>query len=138
MFIIREIEFDVSSRVNAVETLYSAFPAFMFIDPDLGAPLLEPLFRLQASSFNNSVQYAAGDLGKSRMNSKSTIFRPYIVGSNYPNVTSTNSTHNKGVERPYLSIEFCTFLTRPSHRDREYADHDIRLCTRYWGWKPHK
>ena len=64
----------MSSRVNAVETLYSAFPAFMFIDPDLGAPLLEPLFRLQASSFNNSIQYAAGDLGKSRINPESAIF----------------------------------------------------------------
>jgi hypothetical protein len=72
----------------------------MFIDPDLGALLLEPLFRLQASSFTNSIQYAAGDLGKSRVNSKSAIFRSYIVGSNYPNVSGTNSTHNKGVERP--------------------------------------
>lgn len=94
----------MSSRVNAVETLYSAFPAFMFIDPDLGAPLLEPLFRLQASSLNNPIRYAAGDLGKSRVNSKSAIFRPYIVGSTYPNVAGTNSTHNRGVERPYLSI----------------------------------
>ena len=111
LFVVREIEaFYVSSRVNAVETLYSAFPAFMFIDPDLGGPLLEPLFRLQASSFNGSIRYAAGDLGKSRVNSNSAIFRPYVVGSNYPNVTGTNSTHNKGVERPYLSTWFCTFL----------------------------
>ena len=83
----------MSSRVNAVETLYAAFPAFMFIDPGLGAPLLEPLFRLQASS-NYSIRYAAADLGTSRVNSKSAIFKPYIVGSNYPNVTGTNSTHN--------------------------------------------
>ncbi|KAF8497622.1 hypothetical protein F5888DRAFT_1803621 [Russula emetica] len=37
------------NRVNAVETLYAAFPALMYLDPSLGAPLLEPLFRLQAS-----------------------------------------------------------------------------------------
>ncbi len=52
------------SRVNAVEMLYAAFPALMYIDPHIGAPLLEPLFRLQASS-NYSIQYAPKDLGMS-------------------------------------------------------------------------
>src|SRR5579863_5342027 len=108
----------------------------MFIDPGLGAPLLEPLFRLQASS-NYSIRYAAADLGMSRVNSKSAIFRPYIVGSNYPNVTGTNSTHNQGVERPYFSMWFSTFLTSPSHRNREYVDYDIRSWPRYWEWNPH-
>ncbi|KAH9020012.1 hypothetical protein EDB85DRAFT_1872799, partial [Lactarius pseudohatsudake] len=70
-----------SSRVNAVETLYSAFPAFMYIDPTLGKPLLEPLFQLQASP-NYTIQYAAADLG-----------------SGYPNVTISNSNHNQGVEQ---------------------------------------
>jgi hypothetical protein len=56
-----------SSRVNAVETLYAAFPALMYIDPTLGAPLLEPLFQLQADS---GVQFAASDLGMSHRNSK--------------------------------------------------------------------
>jgi Domain of unknown function (DUF4965) len=56
------LSFDIHSRVNAVETLYSAFPAFMYIDPSLGGPLLEPLFRFQASpNYTNS--YAAADLG---------------------------------------------------------------------------
>ncbi|KAH9020013.1 hypothetical protein EDB85DRAFT_1872770 [Lactarius pseudohatsudake] len=54
-----------SSRVNAVDTLYSAFPAFMFIDPTLGRPLLEPLFRLQASP-SYTIPYAAADLGASQ------------------------------------------------------------------------
>ncbi|KAH8976457.1 hypothetical protein EDB92DRAFT_1381825 [Lactarius akahatsu] len=67
-------------RVNAVETLYSAFPAFMCIDPLLGGLLLEPLFRLQASQkYTNP--YAAADLGM-----------------DYPDVTLTNSPHNQGVE----------------------------------------
>ena len=56
----------VLSRVNPVEVLYAAFPAFMYIDPSLGAPLLEPLFRLQASS-NYTTSYAAPDLGASCM-----------------------------------------------------------------------
>jgi hypothetical protein len=39
----------------------------MYIDPSLGAPLLEPLFRLQASR-NYPIGYAAADLGASRIN----------------------------------------------------------------------
>ncbi|KAH9021900.1 hypothetical protein EDB85DRAFT_2120054, partial [Lactarius pseudohatsudake] len=54
-----------ANRVNAVETLYSAFPAFMYIDPTLGRLLLEPLFRLQASP-NYTIPYAAADLGASQ------------------------------------------------------------------------
>jgi len=70
----RRLSFDGVSRVNAVETLYSAFPAVMYTDPGLGAPLLEPLLRLQASS-NHSIQYAAADLGMFRLNTKSETFR---------------------------------------------------------------
>ncbi|KAH9180830.1 hypothetical protein EDB89DRAFT_1840505 [Lactarius sanguifluus] len=51
-----------TNRVNAVETLYSAFPAFMYIDPDLGGLFLEPLFRLQASQ-KYTYPYAAADIG---------------------------------------------------------------------------
>lgn len=68
------LSFDNFSRANAVETLYSAFPAFMYLDPNLGGPLLEPLLRLQASS-NYSIQYAAADLGTFLINSISEIFR---------------------------------------------------------------
>ena len=51
-------------RLNAVETLYSAFPAFMYVDPKLGGLFLEPLFRLQASPMYTN-PYAALDLGAS-------------------------------------------------------------------------
>jgi len=60
------------SRVNAVETLYAAFPALMYIDPTLGAPLLEPLFQLQVGS---DVQFAASDLGVFYRNAMCQIFR---------------------------------------------------------------
>jgi hypothetical protein len=60
-------EIDLQSRVNAVETLYAAFPALMYLDPLVGAPLLEPLLQLQASS-NYTIGYAAADLGASRIN----------------------------------------------------------------------
>jgi hypothetical protein len=62
------------SRVNAVETLYAAFPAFMYLDPGLGAPLLEPLFRLQQSP-NYTIPYAATDLGTSHSKVKVQILR---------------------------------------------------------------
>jgi len=60
------------SRVNAVEALYAAFPALMYIDPSLGAPLLGPLFQLQA---DNDVGFAASDLGVYYRNAKCRIFR---------------------------------------------------------------
>jgi hypothetical protein len=44
----------------------------MYLDPSLGATLLEPLFRLQASH-NYTVGYAAADLGASRMNANVEI-----------------------------------------------------------------
>ncbi|KAF8480056.1 hypothetical protein DFH94DRAFT_692413 [Russula ochroleuca] len=70
-----------ANRVNPVEVLYAAFPAFMYIDPTLGAPLLEPLFRLQESP-KYTIPFAAADLG-----------------SNYPNISGSNSNHNQGVEQ---------------------------------------
>ena len=36
----------VATRWTAVETLYSAFPMFIYVDPKLDGLLLEPLFRL--------------------------------------------------------------------------------------------
>ena len=44
----------------------------MYIDPSLGAPLLEPLFQLQASR-NYTIGYAAADLGASRLHVKVVI-----------------------------------------------------------------
>ena len=60
-------EIDFQSRVTAVETLYAAFPALMYIDPSLGGPLLEPLFRPQASG-NHIMNYSAADLGTFHIN----------------------------------------------------------------------
>ena len=60
--VIQGLTLTFQSRVNPVEVLYAAFPAFMFADPSLGAPLLEPLFRLQASP-HYTIPFAAADLG---------------------------------------------------------------------------
>ncbi|KAI0267468.1 hypothetical protein BC834DRAFT_822339, partial [Gloeopeniophorella convolvens] len=69
------------NRVNAVETLYAAFPMFLYIDPSLGAPLLEPLLRWQLSPAYTH-PFAAVDLG-----------------STYPNVTGSNTDHTEGIEQ---------------------------------------
>ncbi|KAI9456962.1 hypothetical protein BJY52DRAFT_1379223 [Lactarius psammicola] len=86
------------ARVNPVETLYSAFPAFMYIDPDLGGLFLEPLFRLQASpKYTNP--YAAPDLGGSmnrRDYIRSTDYRER-KGTSYPDVT-VSTANSRGVE----------------------------------------
>jgi hypothetical protein len=65
-----------SSRVNAVEVLYAAFPALMYIDPTLGTPLLEPLFRFQVSP-DYGVQFAAKDLGMSYNDAKTDIWATF-------------------------------------------------------------
>jgi hypothetical protein len=59
-------EIDLQSRVNAVETMYAAFPALMYINSSIGARLLEPLFQLQPLR-NSTNGYAAADLGVSRV-----------------------------------------------------------------------
>ena len=65
-------EFDLQSRVTAVETLYAAFPALMYINASFGKPLLEPLLSPQASH-NYTIRYAAADLGASRVNTNIKI-----------------------------------------------------------------
>ena len=52
-----------SNRVNPVEVLYDAFPMFMYLDPTLGGPLLEPLLRYQSSGYYTQ-PYAAQDAGE--------------------------------------------------------------------------
>ncbi|KAH9013284.1 hypothetical protein EDB84DRAFT_1568730 [Lactarius hengduanensis] len=80
MAFMRNIGGSNTNRVNAVETLYSAFPAFMYIDPNLGGLFLAPLFQLQASQIY-TYPYAAAD-----------------IGTDYPDVTVTNSPNDQGVE----------------------------------------
>ncbi|KAH8986917.1 hypothetical protein EDB83DRAFT_1167895 [Lactarius deliciosus] len=95
-----------TNRVNAVETLYSAFPAFMYIGPDLGGLFLKPLFQLQASQ-KFTYLYAAAD-----------------IGTNYPDVTVTNSAHHQGVEHSGNML----IMTYAHAR----ASGDVGLISRYY------
>ncbi|KAJ7195720.1 DUF1793-domain-containing protein [Mycena rebaudengoi] len=51
-----------SQRVNPVETIYAAFPAFLYFNANIGRTLLEPLLMFQNTS-SYSQPYAASDLG---------------------------------------------------------------------------
>ncbi|KAH9027629.1 hypothetical protein EDB85DRAFT_2091843, partial [Lactarius pseudohatsudake] len=106
MAFMRNIGGSNTNRVNAVEMLYSAFPAFMYIDPDLGGLFLEPLFQLQASQLYTNL-YAAAD-----------------IGTNYPDVTVTNSAHNQGVEHSGNML----IMTYAHAR----ASGDVGLISRYY------
>ncbi|TFY76685.1 hypothetical protein EWM64_g7329 [Hericium alpestre] len=81
MMFMKNIGESSRNRVNAVEVLYQSFPLFMYVDPTLGGPLLEPLLRFQNST-NYTNPYAAQD-----------------IGSSYPVALASNHTHNEGVEQ---------------------------------------
>ncbi|KAF9259183.1 DUF1793-domain-containing protein [Marasmius fiardii PR-910] len=51
-----------SWRVNPVETLYAAYPAFLYLNATWGRYLLEPLMRYESSSLYTA-SYAALDIG---------------------------------------------------------------------------
>ncbi|KAH9027610.1 hypothetical protein EDB85DRAFT_2091839 [Lactarius pseudohatsudake] len=95
-----------TNRVNAVETLYSTFPAFMYIDPGLGGLFLKPLFQLQASQ-KYTYPYAAAD-----------------IGTNYPDVAVNNSAHNQEVEHSGNML----IMTYAHAR----ASGDVGLISRYY------
>ncbi|PCH40679.1 hypothetical protein WOLCODRAFT_70247 [Wolfiporia cocos MD-104 SS10] len=70
-----------SRRVNPVEQLYAAFPAFLYVNASLGRPLLAALLESQDVA-SNTLPYAAQD-----------------IGAAYPNATSDLVTHDRGVEQ---------------------------------------
>lgn len=49
--------------VNTVDTLFAAFPAFLYLNPELGGYLLSPLWELQDSSSDLLTSYAAMNIG---------------------------------------------------------------------------
>ncbi|KAI0309755.1 hypothetical protein OF83DRAFT_1071555 [Amylostereum chailletii] len=73
----------ILSQVNPPDGLYSSFPMYLYLNPSFGAPLLEPLLRFQASpAYTKSIPYAAAN-----------------IGTSWPNMTASNSSHHQGVER---------------------------------------
>lgn len=71
----------IDSRVNPVETLYAAFPIFLYLNASYGKPLLAPLLDYQDSSLY-TLPYAASDLG-----------------TQYPVASGDSSTSTMGIEQ---------------------------------------
>ncbi|KAF4598088.1 hypothetical protein EYR38_006482 [Pleurotus pulmonarius] len=72
-----------SASVNNVGALYAAFPAFLYLNPDIGGYLLSPLLELQESK-TFTLPYAAKN-----------------IGSRFPNATGDGSSdfHTFGIDR---------------------------------------
>ncbi|TDL21956.1 DUF1793-domain-containing protein [Rickenella mellea] len=67
--------------VNAVDVLYSAFPAYLYFNPAIVGYLLSPLLE-----FQNSNQYALP-------------YAAHDVGLAYPNATGNSNPHKQGIEQ---------------------------------------
>ncbi|KAI0712927.1 hypothetical protein C8T65DRAFT_726919 [Cerioporus squamosus] len=66
--------------VNPVESMFAAFPTYLYLNASLGAALLTPLLESQDSL--SGQPYAAQD-----------------IGSSYPNATGTRGAHQQGIEQ---------------------------------------
>ena len=53
----------LSQGVNTVDTLYAAFPMFLYLNPELGGYLLSPLLEYMSSN-TFKLPYAARNIGK--------------------------------------------------------------------------
>jgi hypothetical protein len=112
----------------------------MYIDPQLGGLLLEPLFRLQASP-SYKAPYPVTDLGAFPNRRLEALIIERSKGSNYPNVTIGNSHHNQRVERSYLSCSSrvsSLLILLNLFRIGKYVDHDICPRSCQWRWWPDK
>lgn len=90
----------VTQGVNTVDTLFAAFPAFLYLNPELAGYLLVPLLNYQDSPAYTQ-QYAAKNIGQYDtpcMDKTAYLFD--LEGSSYPNATadSINAAHPYGVE----------------------------------------
>ncbi|KAI0267487.1 hypothetical protein BC834DRAFT_822335, partial [Gloeopeniophorella convolvens] len=100
------------NRVNAVETLYAAFPMFLYIDPSLGAPLLEPLLRYQTNPVYTQA-FAAVDLGIAQP--LNTIYACFHSQMHYPesgNMLIMVYAHARATGDGSLISRYYSLLTR--------------------------
>ena len=122
-------------RVNPVERMYAAWPAFLYLNASLCAPMLVPLLESQDARVGQL--YASPDLGM--WSPKSIYLRPpglHFIGTLYPIATGGVGLPSEGVEgHPLVSLRLGN---RSAHarpfRICQYAYHDA--CTRasHRGW----
>ena len=89
--------------MNEVDVLYAAFPAYLYLNPQLGKYLLAPLLEFQESSqYTNA--YAAQNLGSSYRLVYCFGSAEDLAGTNYPNATGNTAAHNLGIEGRILNF----------------------------------
>lgn len=71
-------EISSDGNVNTVDVIFPAWPAFMYLNPDYGRRILEPLFQYQQTGLYPN-KWSIHD-----------------IGANYPNATG----HNDGGDEP--------------------------------------
>ncbi|KAK7686293.1 hypothetical protein QCA50_010517 [Cerrena zonata] len=99
------LDVGVSDRVNPVDTLYTAFPFFVTVNPAWLGQLLEPLLEYQ-SSIQYELPYAALDIGQT-----------------YPNATGDNQAHNQGLDQSGNMLIMSLAYARASNDTSFLAKH---------------
>lgn len=85
--------------VNTVDVLYVAFPALLYLNPELAGYLLSPLLEYQDSPAH-TLSYAARNIGELPRLLRDLLWTHLIEGSSYPSATADviNFSHDYGVE----------------------------------------
>ena len=106
----------------------------MYIDHNLGGLLLEPLFRLQASS-SYRVPYAAADLGASQNRRLEALIIEGLKG--LITLMQQSAIHIIAKESSVcISLASLRITADPYclYRVRKYVDHDLCLRPCQWRW----
>ncbi|KAF4567439.1 hypothetical protein EYR36_011059 [Pleurotus pulmonarius] len=106
-----------SASVNNVGALYAAFPAFLYLNPDIGGYLLSPLLELQESK-TFTLPYAAKN-----------------IGSRFPNATGDGSSdfHTFGIDDTASMLIMTLAYAMASGNGTLIATH-YRLLRRWGEW----
>ncbi|KAL4258458.1 Glutaminase GtaA [Pleurotus pulmonarius] len=105
------------ASVNNVGALYAAFPAFLYLNPDIGGYLLSPLLELQESK-TFTLPYAAKN-----------------IGSRFPNATGDGSSdfHTFGIDHTASMLIMTLAYAMASGNGTLIATH-YRLLRRWGEW----
>ena len=99
IYILCRISSTWTQSVNTVDTLFAAFPAFLYLNPELAGYLLAPLLKYQDSSAY-TLEYASKNIGTYHAPIVNEISSHEPAGTAYPNATadSINEPHSYGLE----------------------------------------
>lgn len=102
-----------TGRVNPVEVMYAAFPAFLCVNATWGGWLLRPVLDFAASPVWQQA-YAPRDIGVLLLLREISCGLTVGEGVNYPNATGNPVAHSQGIERRSPSVLHPHSLTNPA------------------------